>query len=443
MKKRRGIVLAAVTIVTAASLWTTVALLAIAGVETAGIDGGSEAIQEDAAVHSAVLVFATELFEQRDDMRVGKAPNLDDQIVLWESGRHATVARLLPVEGERVLVAEAGRLDLNLASVEQLDQVLGRSEAVVSKRNAHRIDDVRDVLMQFDQGPIEATDSGGICQRLTVHAHEPNVQQSGDLRINLDVPWSEELAERIRSRFNDVITEALEKILAENPVESDADLMRLILSFDMPPKDWADAIDAFSMEPVRYRRGRIDINAASAEVLASLPGVTADQAAAIVQRRDGLDDELLATPAWPFIEDILPTEIAVDFLDRATVGSWTWRLRLACGEVPGDALDTVLQDARVVDVIVDVAGEQPRIAMMRDITMRRQACAWPGRGDQLPVAEGEIVEPAPGEVLNAEPAPGEAVGVESPEPADPNIASEADTVESIEPDDQRLGRWRP
>jgi hypothetical protein len=287
--------------------------------------------------------------------------------------------------------------------------------------------------MQLDQGSIEATDSGGICERLTVHAHEPNVQQSGDLRINLDVPWSEELAERIRSRFGDMVTDGLEGILVENPIESDADLMRLILSFDISPKDWVDALDAFSMEPVRYRRGRIDINAASAEVLASLSGVTSDQAAAIVQRRDGLDDELLATPAWPFIEGILPTEIAVDFLDRTTVGSWTWRLRLACGEVPGDALDTALQSGRVVDVIIDVAGEQPRIAMMRDITMRPQACAWPGRGDQLPAVEEETVEPVPDEALN----------VEAPEPADPNIASEADAVESIEPDDQRLGRWRP
>jgi hypothetical protein len=425
MRRRRGIVLAAVTVVVAASLWTTVALLARAGVETAGIDGGSEGIQEDAAVHSAVLVFASELFGQRDELRAGQDATLDDQVVLWDSGQRATVARLLPVEGERVLVAEAGRLDLNLATAEQLDHVLGQSESVIAHRTPHRIDDVRDVLMLLDQGPIEATGSGGLCERLTVHAHEPNVQQSGDLRINLDVPWSDDLAERIRSRFDDSVVEALEQIAADDPIESDADLMRIILSFEIPPEDWIDALDAFSMEPVRYRRGRIDINAASAEVLASLPGVTPEYAAAIVQRRGNLDAELLATPAWPFIEGLMPTDIAAEVLHHMTVGSWTWRLRIACGEVPSDAVESAIQDARVIDVIIDVAGEQPRIAMMRDVTMRPQACAWPERVEKPPSAN-ETAEASPVATVDAE----------------SETVSETDVEESPEPD-QRLGRWRP
>ncbi len=431
MRRRRGIVLAAVTVVVAASLWTTVALLARAGVETAGIDGGSESIQEEAAVHSAVLVLASELFSQRGGMRIGKMPSLDSQFVLWESGHHAMVARLLPVEGERRIVAEAGRVDLNHATPEQLAVVLDEPDAVVAARNSRRFDDVRDVLPLVDQDPIGATAAGGICERLTVHAHEPNVQQSGELRINLDIPWSEELADRIRERFDDKTARALEEILAEKPVETDADLVRLMLFFRVPPSDWPDALDAFSMEPVRYRHGRIDINAASAEVLATLPGVSPDQATAMTLRRDDLDDDLLATPAWPFIEGVLPVELAVDFLDRTTVGSWTWRLRVACGEVPSERPDAVMRDARLIDVVIDVAGEQPRIASLRDVTMRPQACAWPGKGEQ-PAGSAGAVE----------------VQREAPEEAEASTATTGETAPEANADESteaesRLGRWRP
>jgi len=427
MRQRRGIVLAAVTVVAAASLWTTVALLARAGIETAGIDGGSEAIQDNAAVHSAVLVVASELFGQRDEMRVGQTPQLDEQIVLWESGRHSMIARLMAVDGEQVLAAEAGRLDLNLASAEQLERVLGESESVIAARTSRRFDDVRDALSLLDQSSVAATEQGGLCERLTVHGHEPNVQQSGDRRINISVPWSEVLASRIRSRFDDNTARVLEEVLKENPVETDADLMRLILAFSVAPADWPDALDAFSMEPVQYRRGRIDINAASAEVIASLPGVTTEQAASIVQRRDDLDDDLLATRAWPFIEQLLPTEIAVDFLDRTTVGSWTWRLRLACGEIPGDDLEADIQDARVVEVIIDVAGPQPRIAMLRDVTMRPHAIAW--RGTLEESAETPVAED---------------VQADTPEGApSPESSAVVDESEGDEADDQRLGRWQP
>jgi len=368
-------------------------------------------------------------------MRAGKTPRVDEQVVLWESGRHAMIARLLPVDGERVLAAEAGRLDLNLASAEQLERVLGGSEVVLAARAAHRFDDVRDALSLFDQGPVAATEAGGLCERLTVHGHEPNVQQSGDLRINIAVPWSEPLADRIRSRFDDKTARLLENLLREHPVETDADLMRLILFFNVEPRDWPDALDAFSMEPVRFRRGRIDINTASAEVIGSLPGVTADQAAAIVQRRDDLDDELRATRAWPFIEGLLPTEVATDFLDRTTVGSWTWRLRIACGEVPVDDLEARIRDARIVEVIIDVAGKQPRIAMLRDVTMRQQAVAWPGRPDD-PVEEPPVVEVAPGDTQDLEP---------SSSPGSPTSSEAVEVDEPDEPqaDDQRLGRWRP
>lgn len=432
MNDRRGIVLAAVMVVAAASLWTTVALLARAGVETAGIDGGSESIQAESAMRSAVLVYASELYEQRERLRVGVAAELDEQVVLWESGTRAMVARLIPVEGEQRVVAEASRLDINYATADQLDHVIGFSESILRARERHRFDDSREILSLLDRSAVEATSDGGLCERLTVHAHEPNVQQNGNLRINLAVPWSEELGDRIRTRFDESTAEALHEVLKENPVQTDADLMRLILAFELDPSAWPGALDAFSMEPVHYRLGRIDINTASAEVMASLPGVTSSQASAMAERRSSLDSELLATPAWPFIEGLLPVEIAVDFLERTTTGSWTWRVRIACGELPNDELDAPFTSVQIAEVVLDVAGERPRIAAMRDITMRTQTVAWPEQPDESQeegVAD-EVIDLSDDEV-----------GIEGEE-SDPPMPTEPDTPVAVD-EDGRLGRWRP
>jgi hypothetical protein len=72
--------------------------------------------------------------------------------------------------------------------------------------------------------------------------------------------------------------------------------------------------------------------------------------------------------------------------------------------------------------------------MLRDVTMRQQAVAWPGRPDD-PVEEVRLVEAAPGDTQDVEPS------------SSPGLPTSSEAVEVDEPDepqadDQRLGRWR-
>ena len=76
-------------------------------------------------------------------------------------------------------------------------------------------------------------------------------------------------------------------------------------------------------------------------------------------------------------------------------------------------------------------GEQPRIAMMRDVTMRLQTVAWPERLDE---PEEEVVS-EPVEVLDAD-VPVDDVA------SDPSSPAEQGTPTTID-EDGRLGRWRP
>jgi len=420
---RRGIVLASVTVVTATALWTTIAAIGRAQVEIADVHGGIEGVQRHAAMRSAVLVVASELVNQRDALRSGHYPTMDNQFTLWEVGDHSVVCRMLPDAGGRPFRAEAGRLDLNLAPDASLEALAPQS---VELKAAGRIEDVRDLLPLIDADLESWTGLGGGSERLTVHAHEPNMQTSGDARINLAMPWSDELAARIGDRFGEQAVDVLRQVAEDDPIETDGDLAALLLFFEVPPEDWIDPFDVFTTDEGDLRRGRIDINTASADVLSTIEGVTKAQAQAIVDRRVDLDDPLRATPVWPFIEGVLPVDIAPEVLNRVTVGAWTWRVALECGEIPTDDPDATLQGAVRASVIIDVAGPRPRIAGWRDVTMRKAALAW-----REPVAMDDVG--GGGEERASTGRPSAPAGQTPP----------AETTAPEPPPESRLGRWLP
>ena len=446
MNGRRGIVLAAVAVICAASLWLAVALMAQATVDMAGIDGGVDDVQRQSAMRSAMLVIASSLHDQRDEMRDGVIPTLESQFVLWEVGPTATVARLIEHPDGRLLLPEAACVDLNLATSEMLSEVPGLDEesaaAVVSRRSSTRIDEVRDLLeINVADGAALQGDTG-LASRLTVHAHEPNLQSSGDLRINLSMPWSEELAGRIRERFGEGAVTVLKQVAEDDPMESDGDLVSLMMSYSVPPSGWTEPLDVLTTETGNFRRGRIDINTAGVAVLATLPGVTTEQAAAIVDRRDQLEEDVRLTATWPFTQEILPIELAPDVLPRMTVGSWTWRVRVACGELPTDTLDAALHRPLIFELIIDVAGEQPLLASVRDVTMESHALAWRPSLDEIEQNEPMVLPPEP---TIPEELADDVLELPTEEQPDTGTVME-DNLEpepTPPPDDPRLGRWHP
>ena len=421
MRQQRGIVLASVTVVAAAALWTTVALIGRAHVEAAGINGGLEDVQRRAAMRSAVLVLASQIFDQRGVLRGGEQPEIEPQITLWESGPMATVCRFVALPEMGVLSAEAGRLDLNIASDESLEVLA--PEAILL-RSQGRIEDVRDLIPSLSSPVIEWTANNGGSKHLTVFAHEPNMQSSGDARINLATPWSEELATRILDRFGAEVVEILKEISEEDPIRTDGDLATLLLAYSVPAEDWVEAFDAFTTDDGAMRRGRVDLNTASAEVLAAVPGITQEQADAIVMKRVDIGDELRATPVWPFTEGLLPPEVAPVVMNHVTVGAWTWRATIACGEVPADDPEATLRGRMAAEVVIDVAGPRPRIASWRDITMRDAAVAWPETADSV----------------EEESMPDEQ---EIREPVDSPADGSSDPPATEVPVEERLGRWLP
>lgn len=468
---RRSFILVAVLIVMGSALLVVTGVLAMVQADRAGVASVRGRTQSRLIAWSAVQALTVDLDRQRERIQNGETPRVDGWLVLYEAEGRQGVVRLLPIGpgGER-FVAEASRLDLNAADETALlatglvDEATAgrivRHRDTVLRRPYQSVAELLDVpgidpetlygeLSEIDWGPalrgetldlgervarrLDATTVRGLADVVTVYAFEPAVQRTGRLRINVNVPWSEELGRRIDERFGDGSGDSLRQIMdAGARFTDDGRIFAVLNQFNTPPSDWPDIIDALTTEEGGVHFGRIDINQAPAEVLRALPGVTPEQADALVDARGGLDAETLATIAWPALEDVLTPAQYETLAGRMSTRSWTYRLRLAAGEMSldDDPETAPLIDPVVYEVVIDLVDPRPRIAYLRELTLLPTAAA-------LVASAGPPEEDANLDDADAVPAPAEDDGRSPEDPADTgardmptSFASSGRTLES-------------
>jgi DNA uptake protein ComE-like DNA-binding protein len=402
--------LIAVLLIMGATVLVATSLLFVAQAEYAGSARAEDTVQSRALAWSGVQAAIARLNEQRDEILEGSVPQLDDeQFVIYEAGNRLGVVRLLPVgpEGER-LVPEAGKLDVNgidaeiLAATELIDAtlagaVIGHRDRTLRRpfQSVGELLRVEGLSVETLYGPVEGlapvedaeaeldapaaalrsgepTELRGLADAVTVYAFEPAIQRNGRLRINLNVPWSDELGDRIADRFGTDVAQTVQRIMEGGTTfESDAKIYEVLRFFAVPPDDWPDIVDTFTTEAGDFHFGRLDINTAPYEALVALPGLEPEQAEEIVQVRDDLDPDERATVAWPAIQGIVEPEAYDQLAGRITTRCWTWRLRLAAGEVDAEETEAPLANPVVYEVVIDLSAPRPRIAFLRDITWMR------------------------------------------------------------------------
>jgi DNA uptake protein ComE-like DNA-binding protein len=107
--------------------------------------------------------------------------------------------------------------------------------------------------------------------------------------------------------------------------------------------------------------GLVNVNTASKEVLAALPGMTSDLAQSIIDIRAGLQPATRSSIAWLYTQNVLDAttfKIVAPFL---TARSFQFRIKCVGFCVPAGRF-------KVVEAVVDLAGAAPRILYMRDLT---------------------------------------------------------------------------
>ena len=394
---RRGLALVAVLVVMGGALLVTTSLLFVVHAELAGCAGAAERAQTQALARSGIAVVVMQLNEQREEILAGRTPQIDQEFVIYQTGARRGVVRLLRVgPGGELLVPEAGRLDLQAADADALAATglidLTLAQEIIDYRSqslGRPYQSVAELLgvpgmsSETLYGPIQEfvgprenptpdeTAARGLGDVVTVYGVEPALQQDGRLRINLNVPWSDELAARITDRFGSAMAETIQGIMENTTFDSDSKIFGVLNFFEMSPEDWPDVIDTFTTDEGEMHYGRLDINTASHEALLSLPGLEPEQAADIVQMRDNLPDDQRATIAWPAIQGIVEADAYEQLGGLITTRSWTYRLRLAAGEVDADDPDAPLVATIVYEIVVDLSSPRPRLAYLREITWLR------------------------------------------------------------------------
>lgn len=122
-----------------------------------------------------------------------------------------------------------------------------------------------------------------------------------------------------------------------------------------------EVVDRLTVLPGKIELGKVNINTASAEVLAALPGFDADLAEQIVSLREQLDAPAKETVAWPYTENLVSADRFKEIVPSLTARSWQFHVRCVaygwpCGQY------------RVVEAIIDMAAKTPRVIYQRDMT---------------------------------------------------------------------------
>ncbi|MEX2217319.1 MAG: helix-hairpin-helix domain-containing protein [Phycisphaerales bacterium] len=472
--RQRGMILYAVFVVIA--LATLIAIMGTNAAETtvegAGVSVG--AAQSRSLAWSGVQAAMAELAEQRADLIAGREPVLTGEWELFKGqGASRMVVRLVAIgpAGERT-ETEGGKLNVNTASEAMLAKVPGMTAelaaAVVAARASRPYLSIADLSRVAGMEALvrgapadEGAESGAAAERTTISrlltaiSFEPSIQygvgprgtdRRGTRRVDVNIGPGESLSQELERRFGKEQAERFAKLFkADRQLKNREALAEAAAPAGLTPEDWSVVLDQFEAGPDPYQPGRIDLNRAPAEVLACIPGIDAERAAKIVEARAGLSAELLAGVSWPLIQGILTPQQFRQALPHLTTRSFQWRVIIEAGIAGGTdeersrpLPDLELRSRTVLEAVLDIASQRPRIAYLRDITLLESALQVEA---SLPEEE-EVVEPPPPPTPPALPA--SPVSPRSATPAPP-AAQKPDAPPppppKLEPVDRRVGRW--
>lgn len=404
---RRGLVLLAVLVVVTIAALTGSTAMYLAGAEMASAGSSLRRIQARALAWSGVQAVMAELADQRDALLDGHEPQLTQAWELFERPEGRGVVRLVAM-ASGLAESESAKLDVNDATEEMLAKVPGldadRARAIVAARTkgplasiaslagAKGLEDLN--LDAFtpagEEAPESSTATPSPARYLTVFSFDPNAQvgvgdngseHRGELRLNLNTAWSEELGRAIDKRFGDGAGAAVKRIMDRGTTfKTMSDVVSAARQAGLPAEAWVSILDAFTVTEDPFLCGRVDVNRAPAEVLATIPGISEAAASKIVEARPGLDSESRRSVIWLVTQGILTADQFAQAVDYITCRSLQWRVRVEAGFAaagPGGddlpASEAALTDRVVLEAVIDIASERPRVAYLRDVTLAETA----------------------------------------------------------------------
>lgn len=120
-------------------------------------------------------------------------------------------------------------------------------------------------------------------------------------------------------------------------------------------------LDLFSTSAEERTDGLVNINTASLEVLATVPGIDEPLAESILSTRRSISPERRATIAWLYQETVVDAAQFKRIAPFLTARSFQYSFRVVGFGLPSGRF-------RVLDVVIDLAPDEPVVTYLRDLT---------------------------------------------------------------------------
>jgi DNA uptake protein ComE-like DNA-binding protein len=197
----------------------------------------------------------------------------------------------------------------------------------------------------------------GLLEYLTVYSREPNKRSDGSDRINLNGGNVSPLQTLLRQTFG---ASRANQILARAgplPGRTYGSVLEFYLRSRMTTAELSQVADALAVTNAAFQAGLINVNTASAAVLACVPGIGADNAQALVAYRQTHPQELTSL-AW--VAQALGQDSAIRAGPYLTIRSYQFTADIAAVGHYGRGYRRTL-------FVFDVSEGAPRVLYRRDL----------------------------------------------------------------------------
>ena len=227
----------------------------------------------------------------------------------------------------------------------------------------------------------------GLSQFLTVSSYDLNADADGWDLTNLNDPASPlPTTDRLPAAVtNFIVALQTNGVTLSHPADllettlpvKDAKGVETEITSGVGKAELGVVLELFTASTATHTDGLINVNTASATVLATLPGVDEALAETIVSARGALGPDRKTTIAWLFQEGVLDAAKFKALAPLLTARSAQFTFCVIGYGLPSGRF-------RVLEVGIDVAGRERRVTYLRDVTRRGLPFPIIGEGDGLP-----------------------------------------------------------
>jgi type II secretory pathway component PulK len=195
----------------------------------------------------------------------------------------------------------------------------------------------------------------GILEYVTIHSREPNTRSDGSTRVSVGGQNQQQLTSLLQEKFG---AERANGVVAQLRGATPGSVLEFYLRSGLTAEEFAQIESEITVTNAAVIPGLVNVNTASAAVLACIPGIGVENANSLVARRQASSSQL-ASLAW--VAEVLEATNAIRAGPFLTSRSYQFSADVAAVGHHGRGYQRV-------KFILDTSEATPRVVYRRDLT---------------------------------------------------------------------------